>query len=300
MNLESVERLANAILYEGYMLYPYRPSSVKNRRRFNFGVLVPPAYSAIQSGSETSAMRTECLVRGRSQTTVDVRVRFLQVMPGSWQEAVEREVSLLGCRLGDLVSQPRAAELLAGESACPTIEGTLTLSARRLGDGLFLLSAHVMNRTSLDSAEQLSRDEVLPYSLVAAHTILTVREGEFVSLTDPPDAFRDAASQCQNIGVWPVLVGEPDARDAMLSSPIILYDYAQVAPESPGDLFDGAEIDEILTLRIMTLTDEEKQEVRNGDARARHILERTEMLPDEHLMKLHGALRGLRPVEESK
>ena len=300
MNLESVERLANAILYEGYMLYPYRPSSVKNRRRFNFGVLVPPAYSAIQSGSETSAMRTECLVRGRSQTTVDVRVRFLQVMPGSWQEAVEREVSLLGCRLGDLVSQPRAAELLAGESACPTIEGTLTLSARRLGDGLFLLSAHLMNRTSLDSAEQLSRDEVLPYSLVAAHTILTVREGEFVSLTDPPDAFRDAASQCQNIGVWPVLVGEPDARDAMLSSPIILYDYAQVAPESPGDLFDGAEIDEILTLRIMTLTDEEKQEVRNGDARARHILERTEMLPDEHLMKLHGALRGLRPVEESK
>ncbi|MGA2592543.1 MAG: hypothetical protein ABSH32_21745 [Bryobacteraceae bacterium] len=300
MNLELVERLANAILYEGYMLYPYRPSSVKNRRRFNFGVLVPPAYSAIQSGSETSTMRTECLVCGSPETIVDVRVRFLQVMLGSWQEAVEREMSLTECCLGDLMAQPRAAELLAGESACPTIHGTLTVSARRLEEGLFQLSAHVLNRTSIERVDQLSRDEVLPYSLVAAHTILAAREGEFVSLTDPPDAFREAASQCQNIGVWPVLVGEPGARDAMLSSPIILYDYAQVAPESPGDLFDGAEIDEILTLRIMTLTDEEKQEVRNGDARARHILERTEMLPDEHLMKLHGALRGLRPVEESK
>jgi hydrogenase maturation protease len=300
MNVEPVERLANAILYEGYMLYPYRPSSVKNRRRFNFGVLVPPAYSAIQSGSETSTMRTECLVCGSPQASVDVRVRFLQVMPGSWQEAVEREVSLVDCRLGDLVAQARQTELLAGESACPTIEGTLTLSAQRLGDGLFLLSAHALNRTSIEGAEQLSRDEVLPYSLVAAHTILAAREGEFVSLLDPPDAFREAASQCQNIGTWPILVGHPGARDAMLSSPIILYDYAQVAPESPGDLFDGAEIDEILTLRIMTLTDEEKQEVRNGDARARLILERTEMLPDEHLMKLHGALRGLRPVEESK
>ena len=300
MNLESVDRLANAILYEGYMLYPYRPSSVKNRRRFNFGVLVPPAYSAIQSGSETSTMQTECLVCGNPQTSVDVRLKFLQVMPGSWQEAVEREVSLLDCRLGDLVAQARETELLAGESAGPTLQGALTVSARRVANGLFRLSAHVLNRTSMVGAEQLSRDEVLPYSLVAAHTILAVRGGEFVSLLDPPDELREAASQCQNIGVWPVLVGEPGARDAMLSSPIILYDYAEVAPESPGDLFDGAEIDEILTLRIMTLTDEEKQEVRNGDARARHILERTEMLPDEHLMKLHGALRGRRPVEESK
>jgi hydrogenase maturation protease len=86
----------------------------------------------------------------------------------------------------------------------------------------------------------------------------------------------------------------------MLSSPIILYDYPQIAAESPGDLFDGTEIDEILTLRIMTLTDDEKQEIRTGDERARRILERTEMLPEEHFMKLHGALRGLRPAEGSR
>jgi len=63
----------------------------------------------------------------------------------------------------------------------------------------------------------------------------------------------------------------------MLASPIILYDYPQIAPESPGDLFDGTEIDEILALRIMTMTDDEKREMRNTDVRARRILERTKL-----------------------
>ena len=49
-----------------------------------------------------------------------------------------------------------------------------------------------------------------------------------------------------------MLVGEEGERDTMLSSPIILYDYPQIAPESPGSLFDGTEIDEILSLRILT------------------------------------------------
>jgi hypothetical protein len=295
MNMEAVERLANAVLYEGYMLYPYRPSAVKNRRRFNFGVLVPPDYSAAQSGTEASAMRTECLVCGTPRTTLDVKVRCLQVMPGSWQEAVEREVNL-DCNLGAILESPQRQEFQYG----PAIHGTITLTAGRLADGLFKIVAEVANQTPLDNPEQFTRDEVLPYSLVAAHTLLAVRDGEFVSSIDPPEQLRQAASQCQNVGTWPVLAGQPGERDVMLSSPIILYDYAQVAPESPGDLFDGAEIDEILTLRILTLTDEEKQEVREGDERARRMLERTEALPEEHLMKLHGALRGLRPVEERK
>ncbi|HST20797.1 MAG TPA: hypothetical protein VLR90_06760, partial [Blastocatellia bacterium] len=134
--------------------------------------------------------------------------------------------------------------------------------------------------------------------LVSTHTILSVREGEFVSSLDPPDEFRDAVAHCNNIGTWPVLVGDEGERGVMLSSPIILYDYPQIAPESSGDLFDGTEIDEILTLRIMTLTDEEKREMRSVDERARKILERTETLPAEQLMKMHGAVRGLRPVDK--
>ena len=98
------------------------------------------------------------------------------------------------------------------------------------------------------------------------------------------------------MGTWPVLAGETGDRDTVLSSPIILYDYPQIAPESPGDLFDGAEIDEILSLRILTLTDEEKLAMSRSDQRARDILARTEALPPEHFMKLHGALRALHPA----
>ena len=135
-------------------------------------------------------------------------------------------------------------------------------------------------------------------SLVSAHTILGVEEGEFVSQLEPPAEFETLAAECKNIGTWPVLVGEQGSRQAMLSSPIILYDYPQIAPESAGSLFDGTEIDEILSLRIMTLSDEEKREIRESDGRAREILDRTENLPAEQFMKLHGVLRGLRSVEE--
>ena len=136
------------------------------------------------------------------------------------------------------------------------------------------------------------------YSLVSAHTILTVEDGEFVSLLDPPENLRSLAAECSNIGTWPVLVGEEGERNTMLSSPIILYDYPQIAPESPGSLFDGTEIDEILSLRILTMTDEEKHEMRQSDRRAREILERTENMPPEQFMKLHGALRGLHPINK--
>ena len=51
-------------------------------------------------------------------------------------------------------------------------------------------------------------------------------------------------------------------------------------------------------MRIMTLTDDEKREMGQSDERARQMLERTETMPVEQLMKLHGVLRGLRPLKE--
>ena len=117
------------------------------------------------------------------------------------------------------------------------------------------------------------------FSLVSAHTVLGIENGEFLSLLEPPAEFEAMAAECKNVGTWPVLVGEQNMRQAILSSPIILYDYPQIAPESPGSLFDGTEIDEILSLRIMTLTDQEKHEIRQSDDRAREILDRTEQLP---------------------
>jgi hydrogenase maturation protease len=143
------------------------------------------------------------------------------------------------------------------------------------------------------------RDAVLFQSFVSTHTILQVRHGSFISLMDPPQELQALAKQCQNLHTWPVLAGNEGERDAMISSPIILYDYPQIAPESPGALFDGTEIDEILSLRIMTLTDEEKEQMRQ-DERAREILERTEALTPEQFMKLHGAIRELRPISEGE
>ncbi len=70
-----------------------------------------------------------------------------------------------------------------------------------------------------------------------------------------------------------MLVADDDGSDAVLVAPIILGDHP-VAPESAGDLFDATEIDEILTLRIMTLTDDEKAEARGTDPRAAAILDR--------------------------
>jgi hydrogenase maturation protease len=130
--------------------------------------------------------------------------------------------------------------------------------------------------------------------MVATHTMLRVEQGEFVSLTDPPAPLQQAAAACRNIGTWPVLAGDPQSRDTMLSSPIIVSDYPSVAPESPGDFFDGTEMDEMLSLRILTLTDEEKREMRDAGEQARRLLERTEASTAEELLRLHGALRPVR------
>ena len=148
------------------------------------------------------------------------------------------------------------------------IDGTVELNAVQLGEGLFRVTLRIANCTSFEEPGSRSRDEALLCSLVSAHAILGVAGGEFISLLDPPDCWRDAAAACRNIGCWPVMVGAEGQTDTMLSSPIILYDYPQIAPESPGSFFDGTEIDEMLTLRIMTLTDEEKQSMAAVDERA--------------------------------
>src|SRR5450432_1634228 len=78
MNSKLIEEIANAVLYEGYMLYPYRPSSVKNRQRWNFGVVYPRNYSELQKGTDPWNTQTECLIAGSALTTLSVKVRFLQ------------------------------------------------------------------------------------------------------------------------------------------------------------------------------------------------------------------------------
>lgn len=325
MNLGTVEAIAKAVLYEGYMLYPYRPSSVKNRQRWNFGVLYPRSYSEAQRGTDAWRTRTECLVQGGSQTTIEIRGRFLHLVTRServpaplatavpplgeaqvrtWQEAVERDVIMLPFQLGSFGSGPLLHEFtFPAESIATreneTVTGTIRVDLQPVGEAIFKLAVEISNNTWFEIGPDKTRDGALMCALASAHTILGVENGKFVSLLDPPESMKDLAASCTNIGTWPVLVGEAGQTDTLLSSPIILYDYPQIAPESPGDLFDGTEIDEILSLRIMTLTDDEKQEMRQSDDRARQILERTETLPAEQFMKLHGVLRSLHSLKEN-
>lgn len=291
MNTKLVEDIAAAVLYEGYLLYPYRASALKNQQRWNFGVLHPRPYAEQQSGADAWRSQTECLAQAPSDAKLSVRVRFLQLSaPGDSQAAQERDIALFSLRLAELASEPSRLAF-----RFPRVEALIEAEANLVDRGLYKIRVTLSNTGAFGGS---TRDEALMQSLISAHSIIGIEGGEFVSLLDPPDDLRNFAVACKNVATWPVLVGEDGQRDAMLSSPIILYDYPKIAPESPGALFDGTEIDEILSLRIMTLTDQEKLEIGRSDERARQILERTESMPPEQFMKMHGVLRGLRDSQE--
>jgi hypothetical protein len=338
---ELARKVADAVLYEGYLLYPYRASAAKNQARWQFGVLMPRLWSE-DGPDEPWATQTECLLEPEDATTVRVLVRFLHVqsktveavdieagtfhdaralaVDGSelipWDEATEQEVTveaplarLLEGELSTPFERPggrrvepvhTAAGRLAGRTVrrrWPVL-GTVTLSAERLAGpyGLVRLRLRVENASAWHDPSA-DRSVALRHSLVAAHSLIGIDHGVFLSLLDPPEWAKPFAEACQNLHTWPVLIGEEGRRDAMLSSPIILYDHPTIAPESPGDLFDATEIDEILTLRTMALTEEEKREARATDERAAAIIDRVDNMPPELLERLHGAVRYLRGVE---
>lgn len=320
MNFDDVEKIAAAILYEGYILYPYRPTAIKNRQRWNFGTLYPRIYAEHQSPPEPFRLQVQCLFVADADAIFDIRISFLQQIrqqrspedlhelsdPSlAWDEAVERTSEHRNLRLRELLAAPftlslnmEAAALPEGRvhETGPSLQALLTMTAETLQNGACKLSVEVQNTSLLRSGGEAKRDEALPSSLVSAHVLLGVTGGEFISLLDPDDSYKEAVASCCNVGVFPVLAGEEPDRTMMLCSPIILYDYPKIAPESAGDFFDGTEMDEMLTLRVLTLTDDEKQEMRTGDPRARRILERTEALTEESMLQAHGAVRALRDI----
>jgi hypothetical protein len=317
MNFESAEKIAAAILYEGYILYPYRPTAIKNRQRWNFGTLYPRIYAEAQNPHEPFRLQAECIVLADENATLDIKISFLQLLrrgraldePASsvvladpslaWEEAIERTSEHPQILLGGLLTQPQQLTLNLSEAAPHAdIQALLTLRAEPIASGAYKLHIELENITPLHSHAAAKRDEALPHSLVSAHLLLGITGGEFVSMLEPREGYTEAVASCSNLGVFPVLVGTEPERTTMFCSPIILYDYPQIAPESEGDFFDGTEMDEMLTLRVLTLTDAEKEEMRNGDPRARKILERTENLTPEAMLKAHGVIRSLRPIRE--
>lgn len=302
-----VRHIADAVLYEGYLLWPYRKSALKNQQRFTFGGVYPPAWD------DRSCMQVQVLLEGGEDAEVEVRVRFLHVVlrqvlkigqaPAtlrpveelevdgerwvSWDEAIEREIAPGPIR----VPAGEQVEEVTGGAICRSwraLEGEVTVARELLRPGLSRLTVRVVNTTPWTGH---AREDVLRQTFCSTHAVLCAREGSWVSLTDPPEALRAQAEACECSGAWPVLVGKEGDRATMLASPIILCDYPQIAPESPGDLFDSGEIDQMLVLNILAMTDEERRDMRDTDPRAREILERTEALSSEEIMRLHGAVR---------
>ena len=337
--MDPVEKIAAAVLYEGYVLWPYRRSAQKNQKRWTFGGVYPRAFSETAGTNDPWLMQTQCLVTGE-EPIVEAKVKFLQVVERrlgrrsedgtldfvdemrvggerylAWEEAAEREIVVSGLKLSELGTLMGAAiSIPAGVEEEPledeggrivgalvrswrSLEGTVEAEAKPIREGLFRLTVKIMNTAPWDGQ---SREETLRQTFVSTHTIMRVENGEFVSLMDPPGELTKLAEGCENLKTWPVLAGEEGDRSMVLSSPIILYDYPKIAPESPGDLFDGGEIDQLLTLSILSLTDEEKEEARATDPRAREILDRSESLTEENLMGLHGAVRSFQTLRSGE
>jgi hypothetical protein len=331
--LDRARAVADAVLYEGYLLYPYRSTAAKNQVRWQFGVLGPPGAAAAGAGEE-SDLAVQCLVHGAG--AVGIRLRFLHLQErhveradGSggftpvpeltvgvrtwlrWDEAVEREVVLAPFDLAPGATHELPVEIAGGEDVemLPDAAGrlvrrrhpisaTVEVAVRPTGpaapDGgpLMRLCVSVRNTTVAGTTD---RDAAAARSFLGTHLILTAGGARFLSVIDPPSWARDAAGACEQHRCWPVLAGEDsDANGVVLASPIILYDNPEVAPESAGALFDSTEIDEILTLRVMTLTDEEKAAARATDPRAAAIIDRCDRLTPADLQRLHGILRDPR------
>lgn len=322
--------VADAVLYEGYLLYPYRTSSCKNQFRWQFGVLAPTGFVAREE-VESSRYRCEVRVQASQDAEVALCIRFLKVIqqhrsptPQTPESKVEArppatpleegspvEFYLPPVSLGILEEAGHQDQLEVPSDAqnlrYPKLEGCgliedqplilgVNLQATREphDPGLWRLALVVENRTEVPETVT-TRAGVIPYSTVGLHVLAGLSAGRFISSLEPPAHVGPSTSQCKSEGLYPVLMGEDGVDDILLCSPIVLYDHPALATTSKGNYFDATEIDEMLTLRVLTLTDDEKAEARIEDPRAAAILEMCEKMSPQDMMSLHGEMREVAP-----
>ena len=313
--------VADAVLYEGYLLYPYRATSGKNQSRWQFGVLGPPGAEDAGIG-ENDTLSAQVLTQLTGSAGVSGVVRFLQLqhrdaqraLPDgafepvdelvsgprswlSWDEAVACEVPFGPFSVTSLprvldISVPEGMDVEAVETgrlvrSRLALRGQLAISAEPEGE-LIRLTFNVRNT----AAPAADKDAAIAASMIGTHLLIEASNGEFVSLLEPPESAADGVAKCRQHRCFPVLAGAPGERDLVLVSPIILYDHPEIAEQSEGALYDSTEIDEILTLRVMTMTDEEKAQARATDPLAAQIIDRCDSMSPEAMLNLHGVLRN--------
>lgn len=322
---ERVRSVADAVLYEGYLLYPYRASSSKNQSRWQFGVLGPR--EAANSGlGEDDSLSAQFPVQGATELRLTVRFLHLQqrraqsdagdgtfgpvdelVTPSgswmTWDEAAEVEVSFEPLHFDD-AGQPWTLPIhVAGSTDVEYLDGGRlvrerheligTLEVRVEADGTLDRVTVTVRNTGAPACD---KQDAIARSMIGTHVIadLTSGAGTFVSLLEPSTTARPVAESCRQHRCFPVLAGDkcaPGLSNLLLISPIILYDHPEIAEQSQGALCDSTEIDEILTLRVMTMTDEEKAHARATDPLAGRIIDQCDSMTTEAMLGLHGVLR---------
>lgn len=336
MNRELARKVADSVLYESFMLYPYPPAALKNRQRWSFGILYPAAYPEVALGTERISLHAECLVETTANATIHAQFRFLHLFSrqyaaivdgvsepvpslfvddqrfDSWDEPIERSVEFPVSILA--ATQQHPFTFPAGVNSEPMLDrkgqlaGTVTRTQREVTglvsittqfvrDGLIKLVLEATNTTAMFEPPA-TREAALLCSLLSSHAILSATGAQFVSLLDPPSELHGATASLRNVGSFPVLVGFPPERDIMLCSPIVLHDYPQIAPESVSNFHDSAEMDETLSVRVLPLTDSEQGQMIRADDRSRDLLQRTQQSAREQLSRSHGIFRSIDPTQE--
>lgn len=338
-DFSSARAIADTVLYEGYLLFPYTASTRKNQMRWQFGVVVPHAYEAAGTG-ERGEQQTDVLFEATGDApAIDVLVRFLHVVARTvetaepdggfrevpsltvdgtthitFDETCERDVALTivpsaGARENvpfRFEGERRIETLYAPDGTvagrvvreCRPIEGVLEATASPV-DGpaaVRRLRVRLENHSEIVAARE--RAGVLRTAFVSAHTLLGARDGTFLSPIDPPVYASAATAAFQNRHTWPVLVGDEhlDAQRAalVLSSPIVLGDFPRVATQT-AEAHDGTEVDELLRLGVLALSDAERAEARATDPRARALVDLAEGFDAEEHARIHSA--ALEPMD---
>jgi hypothetical protein len=273
--MERARAVADAVLYEGFLLFPYAKSALKNQMPFQFGVVMPQGYG---DPTEPSFLRSQFAVCAGER--IEGVLRFLHVR----DEPVEREIPFAFDMDGG------AAEV---QFEIDGLCGRITMQIDR-GASASLVTLKIQNCTNAIPGS--SRNEALCRAFVSTHVLMQLRGGAFASLLDPPDAAKPLVSRCVNHRAFPVLVGDgvegTRSSPMLLVSPIILYDFPQIAQATRAHTFDGTEIDELLMLSVASLTDREKDEARGAHPYVRELVERAEALDAQTQQTLHGELTG--------
>lgn len=309
---DGLDPIADSILYEGYALFPYRATSLKNSNRCSIGELSPgdrrlsevPLKASLSAELFFRVGLLQPVMRAVTRAHPSTRGPGSGDRPGlvSWCEARPHRLPLGPITIERLLAGGKTWSLSIASFGEQHVEGgravlrsaaeltvDLEIRLRRCDPSrdAFVLSCSLVNRSSECDGRLTTLHS--PH-VAAAFDESSTSPGLFISITDAPADFGEVVESCEFDGAWPVLMGRTRDARRVLFSPVILYDYPAIAPESPCDLFDATENDELLLLSILALPDEERAAMRATDPRTAAILARAEEL-GEGLGRLHGAIR---------